>query len=366
MNLLVFNLATDAHDPILGFTTLWLNKLAEKVARVYVITMRSGVLKLRENITVYSLGKEWGYSEPRRAIRFYRFLYQILRSQSIDLCFSHMTPIFTNLAAPILKVVGIPIVTWYAHPSLTNNLKLAHYFSTRMVTSIPTAYPYRHDKLVVVGQGIDTDLFAPSNNRPTDKVTAHNLSGQLPLILAVGRLSPVKDYGTLIRAVGHLISQTSRQVKLLIVGHPTNAQDEIYRQSLYAQVRELNLESVVTFQPAVSMYELPEIYRQCTVYVNLTPTGFGDKVALEAMACGKVCLAANEGFRETLGIYAEQLLFAHANPQDLAQKLAAILSLEDEQRQAMGHYLRQQIIKYHSLDRLIHRLLQLFQELTDA
>ena len=366
MNLLVFNLATDAHDPILGFTTLWLNKLAEKVSRIHVITMRSGVLKLRENITVYSLGKEWGYSEPRRAMRFYRFLYQILRSQSIDLCFSHMTPIFTNLAAPILNVLGIPIVTWYAHPSLTNNLKLAHHFSTRMVTSIPTAYPYRPDKLVVVGQGIDTDLFAPLSNRLTNQVIANDVSEKYSLILAVGRLSPVKDYGTLISAVGHLISQTSHQVKLLIVGNPTNAQDEIYVQSLYTQVQQLNLASVVTFQPAVSMYELPEIYRCCTVYVNLTPTGFGDKVALEAMACGKVCLAANTGFRETLGIYAEQLLFTHANPQDLAQKLVAILSLEEKQRQIMGDYLRQQIIKYHSLDRLIQNLLQLFQQLTHA
>ncbi|WP_448381040.1 glycosyltransferase family 4 protein [Gloeomargarita sp.] len=366
MNILVFNLATDAHDPILGFTTLWLNKLAEKVSTIHVITMRSGVLKLRENITVYSLGKEWGYSEPRRAIRFYRFLYRILQSQSIDLCFSHMTPIFTNLAAPVLKVLGIPIVTWYAHPSLTGQLKLAHHFSTRMVTSIATAYPYRHDKLVVVGQGIDTDLFAPSSNPSVDKFTANHPHDQCPLVLAVGRLSPVKDYGTLITAVGHLISQTSHRVKLLIVGNPTNVQDTIYVQSLQAQVQRLNLASVVTFQPAVSMYELPEIYRRCTVYVNLTPTGFGDKVALEAMACGKVCLAANSGFRETLGIYAEQLLFTHANPQDLAQKLAAILSLEDEQRQMIGNYLRQQIIKYHSLDRLMHNLLQLFQQLTHA
>ncbi len=366
MNLLVFNLATDAHDPILGFTTLWLNKLAEKVSTIHVITMRSGVLKLRGNITVYSLGKEWGYSEPRRAIRFYRFLYRILRSQSIDLCFSHMTPIFTNLAAPILKILGIPIVTWYAHPSLTNNLKLAHHFSTRMVTSIATAYPYRHDKLVVVGQGIDTDLFAPASSQSVDNFTANHPNEECPLILAVGRLSPVKDYGTLITAVGHLISQTSHRVKLLIVGNPTNAQDEIYVQSLQAQVQRLNLASVVTFQPAVSMYELPEIYRRCTVYVNLTPTGFGDKVALEAMACGKVCLTANNGFRETLGIYADRLLFTHANPQDLARKLAAILSLEDEQRHIIGDYLRQQIIQYHSLDRLIQNLLQLFQELIHA
>ncbi|WP_216634763.1 glycosyltransferase family 4 protein [Gloeomargarita lithophora] len=322
-----------------------------------VITMRSGVLNLRENITVYSLGKELDYSEPHRAMRFYRFLYEILQSKSIHLCFSHMTPVFTNLAAPILKILGIPVVTWYAHPSLTNNLKLAHKLSNKMVTSIPTAYPYRHDKLVVVGQGIDTHLFTPSRA---------SINHKDPLILAVGRLSPVKDYSTLIRAVTHLISCTNHRIKLLIVGNPTSTKDEHYVQLLHQQVQELNLASVVTFQPAVSMYKLPDIYRQCTVYVNLTPTGFGDKVALEAMACGKVCLAANTGFRETLGIYAEQLLFNHADSQDLAEKLAYILSLSDEQRQAMGNYLRQQIIHLHSLERLINNLLQLFRQLTHA
>ncbi len=357
MHLLVFNLATDAHDPILGFTTLWLNQLAAQVTTIHVITMRAGVLQLRENITVYSLGKELGYSEPRRAVRFYRFLSEILRHQAIDLCFSHMTPIFTNLAAPILKPLGIPIVTWYAHPSLTNNLKCAHYLSDKMVTSIPTAYPYHHHKLVVVGQGIDTDLFAPSPN-PVPR--------QSPLILAVGRLSPVKDYGTLIRAVAYLHAQTSLPLQLRIVGNPTNTKDQAYVQSLYELVETLNLTSIVTWQPAVSMYELPDIYRQCTIYVNLTPTGFGDKVALEAMACGKVCVTANRGFRETLGVYAEQLLFAHADPQDLAAKLAYLLSLTDAQRQAIGDDLRQQIIRCHSLERLIGNLLALFRQLTHA
>lgn len=354
MNLLVFNLATDAHHPILGFTTLWLNKLAHKVDTIHVITMRSGVLKLRENIHVHSLGKELGYSEPHRAIRFYYFLYQVLRHHPIDLCFSHMTPLFTNLAAPILKVREIPIVTWYAHPSLTRQLKLAHFWSDRMVTSIPTAYPYRHDKLVVVGQGIDTELFSP---RLVESLPPK------PMILAVGRLSPVKSYETLIAAVAQLVEEYNQQLSVLIVGNPTNSQDEKYAVALREKVRQLNLEHIVHFRPAVSLYELPDIYRQCTVYVNLTPTGFGDKVALEAMACGKVCLAANQGFRETLGIHADQLLFAHANPHDLAQKLRKVLSLSAAERQAIGMYLRQQVIHLHSLDRLVDKLVHLFQDL---
>jgi hypothetical protein len=119
MRLLLFNLATDADDPILGFTTRWIQALAKQVEFTHVITMRAGKIEVPENVRVYSVGKEKGYSEPRRVVEFYRHLFHILREDRIDACFSHMIPIFTVLAAPVLKVKKIPIVTWYAHPSLT-------------------------------------------------------------------------------------------------------------------------------------------------------------------------------------------------------------------------------------------------------
>src|SRR5438270_12504303 len=123
MRLLLFNLATDADDPILGFTTRWICALAEQVEFVRVITMRAGRLEVPGNVRVYSVGKEKGYSEPRRVVEFYRILARILRQHNIDVCFSHMIPLFTVLGGPILKAKRIPIVTWYAHPKVTRILK---------------------------------------------------------------------------------------------------------------------------------------------------------------------------------------------------------------------------------------------------
>ena len=142
MRLLLFNLATDADDPLLGFTTRWIGALAKRVEFIHVITMRVGRLDVPGNVRVYSVGKEKGYSEPRRVIEFYRFLFRILREDRIDACFSHMIPIFTVLAAPVLRPKGIPIVTWYAHRQVTSTLKLAHHFSDRMISSDKTSYPY--------------------------------------------------------------------------------------------------------------------------------------------------------------------------------------------------------------------------------
>jgi len=244
-------------------------------------------------------------------------------------------------------------VTWFAHPSLTWTLKLAHHLSDRMVASLETAYPYKKDKLVVIGQAIDTDLFAPDDTLPEDP----------PMILCVGRLSPVKDHPTLIRAVHLLRERWQKPFRVVILGGPARSQDEPYVRSLHQMVEELKLQDIVTFHPPVLQNALPDWYRRCTIHVNLTPTGFGDKVALEAMACGRPCVVANEGFRETLGRYANQLWFRYGNAQDLANKLEKILTMPLAERESMGVYLREQVIKMHSLQRLTEKLFGLMDEL---
>lgn len=350
MRLLLFNLATDADDPILGFTTRWISALAERVEFVHVITMRAGRYELPSNVQVHSVGKEKGYSEPRRAFEFYRLLIRVLREDRIDACFSHMMPLFTVMAGLALNWHRIPIVTWYAHPHVTWILKLAHYFSAHMVASLRSAYPYKADKVIVTGQGIDTTLFLPDARVSPDDP---------PVILCAGRLSPVKDHPTLLKAVALLRQNWTYPVRVVIVGGTATTRDAPYVLSLYQQVKQLGLDDTVFFEPAVTMESLPLWYRRCAVSVNMTPTGSGDKVVWEVMSCGKPSLAANEGFRETFGRYADVLCFRHGDAEHLADRLRWALSASGNERQRMGVYLREQVVRMHSLDRLATTLVDL-------
>ena len=82
------------------------------------------------------------------------------------------------------------------------------------------------------------------------------------------------------------------------------------------------------------------------------------------MSCGRPCLVANQGFKETLGVYANRLLFRHGDAEDLAQHLDSVLSESEEERARMGAYLRQQVVALHSLDRLTGRLTGVLDQLT--
>jgi glycosyltransferase involved in cell wall biosynthesis len=220
-----------------------------------------------------------------------------------------------------------------------------------MVASVATAYPYRKDKLVVIGQGIDTDLFCPDGSPPEEST----------MILCVGRLSPVKDHPTLIRAAALLRKRLKKPFRVVILGGPAGPKDEPYVRSLHRLVEELNLQDIVSFHPPIPQSALPNWYRRCTVHVNLTPTGFGDKVAWEAMACGRPCLAANEGFRETMGEYADALLFPHGDAEALAERLLWLLCLPLNEAERIGTYLRAQVVALHSLNQLAEKLKTLFR-----
>jgi len=353
LRLLVMNLATDADDPILGFTTGWIRALADRTAAVRVITMRSGRIDVSENVRVYSVGKEKGYSEGRRVFEFYRLLKDILVQERIDACFSHMTPAFTILAGPILRAKGIPVVTWYAHRQLTLVLKLAHRLSTRVVSVNSQSYPYLHDRFISLGHGIDTDLF---------QMRAADSDPERPLLLCVGRLSPIKDPLTFIKACA-LLRRQGHDIEGVLVGESPE-RDRGYLEAIQAEVRRLHLSEAIRIVEGVPQPQVVSWYNRCTAHINCPPSdGALDKAALEAMACGKPSLSSTLGFAETLGSYANRLMFKHGDPGDLAQKLAYILTLSKEERERLGRYLLERVQEMHSLKGLADKLIALSEEL---
>ena len=350
MRLLLFNLATDADDPVLGFTSAWIRALAARCASVDVVTMRAGRIEMPDNVRVHSVGKEHGHSVPRRVAGFYRVLFRALRHSRIDACFSHMMPAFSVLGGPVLRARGIPLVTWYAHPSLTPTLRIAHHLSDRMVASLPSAYPYRRDKLTVVGQGIDTSLFSPGDG-----------GSDPPLVLCVGRLSPIKDHPTLIEAAARL-SAAGERFQVAVVGGPASPRDAPYVRDLRAQAEARGVGGIVDWVGPVRPSELPDWYRRCAAHVNLTRTGSGDKSALEAMSCARPSVLANEGFRDVLGPHAERLWFPRGDAAALAERLRGLLRLTAPERSAIGADLRARVVQGHGLDRLAGRLVEILRE----
>ncbi|MGQ9888297.1 MAG: glycosyltransferase family 4 protein [Aggregatilineales bacterium] len=342
--LLVFNLRTDADDPVLGFTTEWLNALAGYYARVDVLTMHAGRVAVAPNVRVFSAGREKGYSEPRRLLVFYSTLARLLRQTRYAACFAHMQPLFAALAAPLLKARGVPITLWYAHSAVTLRLRLAERLVNRVVTPSPESFRLPSRKLIVTGHGIDIDRFAPAPalRPPAPPFTA----------VSVGRLSPVKRVEVLITAA-RLLRARGLGFRLRLVGDPLE-QHAAYAADLRAQAADLP--GVVEFAGPVAHAQVPDAYRAADVMVTASATGSVDKAVLEAMACGLPVIASGEPYRAMLARWGDALLFPEGDASALADRLAALMHAPLDQRRALGLALREIVAREHSLSRLTQRL----------
>lgn len=354
MRLLLFNLMTDADDPVLGFTTAWINALAARCEAVDVVTMQAGRLAVADNVRVYSVGKEKGYNEPRRALEFYRILFSLLRQHHYHACFAHMIQVFAVMGAPLLKLAGIPITLWYTHQATGRMVRLAEKLVDHIVTASPQSFRIPSPKVQVIGHGIDTDLFQLSPSL----VTRH--SAQPFTILTVSRLSPVKRLETVIAAVKTLREGGYADVRLRLVGS-VYPQDEVYAEGLRQMVADSGLTAAVEFAGGMTPEAVVREYQQADVVVNMTATGSMDKVVLEAMACGIPVITPNEAFQSLLAPWSEHLLIPPESPEILASRLKKMLLLPPDERRALGAALRRLVVEQHSLSQLSESLIAIFK-----
>jgi glycosyltransferase involved in cell wall biosynthesis len=350
IRLLLFNLMTDADDSNLGFTTDWINALAPLCAYIDVVTMQSGRLTLADNVRVYSVGKEKGYSEIRRLLEFYWILFRLLRERSYDVCFAHMMPLFAAMASPLLKLWRVPLVLWYAHKSVSFKLRLAEKAAWRVVTASPESFRLPSRKIRVIGHGVDTDLFVP--------LSGQRLSQPPFRIVSVGRIAPVKGLEVLIDAV-ELLGEESK-FKLKIIGEAAPIDME-YAKRLREQVITRNLDDQIAFAGAASHARVVGEYQATDVMVNTSRTGSIDKAVLEAMACGLPVITSNEAFQTMLSAWGDLLFIPPDAPEKLADSLRRLQKMSPQERADLGNNLRQLVVQEHSLRRLIGQLLAVFK-----
>jgi len=128
------------------------------------------------------------------------------------------------------------------------------------------------DRVSVVPPGIDPK-FSPGGER----------SGH-PLMVAVGRLVPVKDFSRLIR-LAQRVREDVPDLELVIVG------EGYERDSLEAQIAEADLGGWVHLPGRVSDDELIDLYRRAWVVASVSSREGWGMTLTEAAACGTPAVA---------------------------------------------------------------------------
>lgn len=331
MKLLILTQVVDEDDANLGFFHRWIEEFAKHCAKIIVIANKVGTHHFPPHVTVLSLGKEKG---RLRIVRYILFYWDFFRAiNEVDTIFFHMIAEFVVMTLPALWILRKKTALWYAHKSVTVSLKIAERVVNIIFTPSPLSFRLPSEKVIYTGHAIDTELFKPEINTPS-----------ILRLLTVGRISPVKDYETIIKAC-FLLRDWPRPWHLSIVGGGIMPEDEAYIMRLKTFVKENGLESHVTFWGSRPYREIPSIYAAHDIFLSTSGTGAIDKAMLEAMASGLLVIGTGEAFRDILP---SEYFLEEKTPPRLAEKIKLVAD-----REKPNHELRNLVVKNHALHNTI-------------
>ncbi|NQU83217.1 MAG: glycosyltransferase family 4 protein [Parcubacteria group bacterium] len=351
MKLLVITQKVDKNDPVLGFFYNWVREFAKRADRVFVIANEVGECDLQKNVEIFSLGKEKGYGKIKRYLNAIKLIKRL--SKESDGIFVHMCPEYAILAW--LFSTNKKILMWYVHKSKNLKLWLAEKMVDKIFTVSKDSCQVKSKKIEIVGHGINTEQFKNywvSSREPRPL-------GNFFEVLSVGRISPIKDYKTLVRAMCYLVNKKGiKDIRLTILGDAYLDSDLKYKKQVQELINRKRLGSHIRLCEKEQHSIIMHFYNNSDLLVNLCPTGGMDKVVLEAVACEIPVLVANKSFESLVGDH--DLIFEHGKSEDLAEKILKLKELSKPQRYEIGAHLREQVVEHHNLSNLIQKITSSF------
>ena len=150
-----------------------------------------------------------------------------------------MCPIYAVLAAPLARPLGVKVLLWYTHWSVSRTLRLAERVSNAVLSVDRRTFPLDSPKVRAIGHGIDLAEFGCG-----DGAAEHaDLRA-----LVLGRYSRAKGLDVVLRAV-RLALDDGLDLRLEAYGPALNPEERAHRAELERLVEELDLARRVKLGP---------------------------------------------------------------------------------------------------------------------
>jgi glycosyltransferase involved in cell wall biosynthesis len=205
------------------------------------------------------------------------------------------------------------------------------------------------DRMWTMYNGVSPDKFPPAESEP-----------DAPTIVFMGRIDPLKDLHTLIRAFA-IVHEKIPKARLRIFGE-TPAGNELYRASCLQLIGDLGLPGAAVLEGRVD--NQAEAYHSGNI-VALTSISEGfPYTVVEAMACGRAVVCTNVG-GVAEAVADAGLVVAPRDHVAVADAFVRLLG-DDELRRRMSSIARDRVMSLFTLGHSLEAYRQVYQRLMDT
>jgi len=227
----------------------------------------------------------------------------------------HILP--ENILAPFLSSAFYQPMVRYTWSYLIRFYNQVNWATVPTETGV-TMYKERGLKTPItpISNGVNTDLFKPTNNGQYLK-ERFNLPDQ-PLVLYTGRINQEKNVDVLVRAIPTVLK--SVDAHFLFCGSGGS------KPEMIALTQQLGVADHTTFIDFLDWADYPNIYALADVFVMPAESELQSIVTLEAIASGVPPVVVNKGAVPELASSGNGLLFEPKDSAQLATDIITILS----------------------------------------
>jgi glycosyltransferase involved in cell wall biosynthesis len=342
---------------------------------VTLIEYLSGQSKGRidANLNIISLPRAF-YPRLRRPISVFRFVRSVWHSYRV---IRHIRPDVVSVQFPSWQSVPIVILSLMPH-----RWHLAITVRGSDVRTIPVTQPHlarwqktlfrRAESVTAVSESLRDDTLslypfvrasmgvihnAPDRRFFENSAAADPRIEREHFVLFVGSVSEAKGVDTLLQA-WRLIQEQIQPMHLVLVGEG----EELQR--MIALSKKLHIDTSVRFAGPKDQADLPLLYRNAELVVIPSLNEGLPRVALEAGACGALCVATNVGgLAEVIRDEVTGFLVAPRSPKALADTIWRAVNLSMHERQQISKAAKDRVRRYFGYSEMVQSYEELFLSL---
>ena len=330
-----------------------------------------GVQITELGVPVYALDMRPSRPNPDGLLR----LLRVVRAVQPDLIQGWMY--HGNLAAQLggmLAAHHAPVV-WCVHKSVSSlrdekPTTAAVIWASARLANLPARIVYvsevgrvQHERLgfnpakgKVISNGIDAELFRPSDAARADVRAELGLPADALLIGLIARYHPQKDHVTFLRAAAELAGK-NQHVYFVLAGSGVDT----HNPALVALVAEHHLQERVYLLGERD--DMPRLSAALDIVTSSSAFGEGLSLALaEAMACGVPCVVTDVGDSAML-VGATGLVVPPRKPSALVAAWAELIALGAAKRRELGLAARERVLQRFGIGAMMRSYEQLYGSL---
>ena len=217
------------------------------------------------------------------------------------------------------------------------------------------------ERVVVITPGVDHAFFGPGSRAAARR--AIGVPTDVPLVLSVGRIQPLKGLHVAVEAFAHLRDRVGAGAVHVVVGGPSGPDGDAYLDRVRRRARSVGALDHMRWVPPQPHETLSSYYRAADVALVPSQSESFGLVALEAAACGAPLVATPVGGLKTLVIDGVTGFLRPRDADDFAAAAAAVINdpsyAATLDRQAVDH------ARAFTWSGAAHRFVSLFSELAD-